>query len=94
MIAKVDMRYIGNKTIDRMSEQRIFHYARFIEEILYNTYDIKEDKDHIRIPSKIFAKGLTAFGKDVRIDESYVDTMKGLREIISELEGIALKEVT
>ena len=91
---KIDKKYIGSKTIERMAERPVFQYARFLDEILYNAYDINEDEDHLRIPSKVFAKGITAFGKDVRIDESYVDTMKGIREIISELEGIALKEVT
>ena len=85
--------YLGERTIRKMAYTKWFAYARFIDDILYNRAET--DEIHLQIPRKVYL-GEKANKVELAMDgdKPYWVTEKALRELMDELEGLALKEVT
>lgn len=92
--------YVGPETMKRMQRTKWFALARFLEELLYNGTEGLRDQTNPH--SKCFQTTEKAYVGDIvppgvailGHEGSYINTAKGLRELVHECERMALKEVT
>ncbi len=90
--------YLGDATLEKMKGTKWYVLARMLEDLLYNS-SIEEDIRHPSIrkfvaPNKAYVGIVPNYIHIMGHEGSYVETEKGLRELVHECERMAVKEVT
>ena len=93
--------YLGDATLEKMKLSKWYALARFIDQILYDgRTELRDPKNE---HSKCFRTSARAYVGDGTVkpgmkilghEGAYIDTEKGLREVMLECERMAIKEVT
>lgn len=92
--------YLGDQTLEKMRKTKWYVLARFIDQLLYDgRVELRDPKNE---HSKCFRTTEKAYMGDkipdwIKVlghEGAYIDTEKGLREVMHECERMAVKEVT
>ena len=92
--------YLGDATLEKMRQTKWYVLARFIDQLLY------DGRTELRDPKNTYSMGFRTSEKAyvgekvpthvkiLGLDGPYINTEKGLRELMHECERMAIKEVT
>jgi len=91
--------YLGDATLEKMKGTKWYVLANFIGELLYNGNDAPDPsypstKRFVTSERVYVGEKVPAYIKIPGHEGSYLDTEKGLLEIMHECERMAIKEVT
>ncbi len=92
--------YLGNETLEKMRQSKWYALARFIDQLLYDgRTELRDPKNTystcFRTSEKAYVgEKVPPHVKILGLEGSYINTEKGLRELMHECERMAIKEVT
>ena len=92
--------YLGDATLEKMRKTKWYVLARFIDQLLYDgRVELRDPLNKYsqcyRTSEKAYVGEKVPAGVSILGHEgSYIETEKGLRELMLECERMAIKEVT
>ncbi len=92
--------YLGEATLEKMKLTKWYVLARFIDQILYDgRTELRDPKNTFstcfRTSEKAYVgEKVPPYVKVLGHEGAYINTEKGLRELMHECERMAVKEVT
>ena len=91
--------YLGEATLAKMKRTKWHALARFVDQLLYDGRVECDPKfptsKHFRTVERAYVgEGVEKYHHILGHEGSYIETEKGLRELMHECERMAIKEVT
>jgi hypothetical protein len=90
--------YIGEETFRKAQETKWWALARFVDQLIYNgttkDTDPPSSEKRFQTTARTYVGEMKDSIKILGRDGRYIDTEKGLRELMHECERMAVKEVT